>query len=238
LKANIIISLDLLQCVEKVSFECGSIDALLAGGVEPGCITLLYGEAGTGKTNLCLVLARNVARKGLKVAYVDSEGVSLERLRQISGEDFDMLVKNVLLSEVHSFDEQEKMVDRAIKLAEGNPEVGLIAVDSMTMYYRLTSREEERSERKSIANQTVKLLGVARKMGIPVVVTSQVYTDIDKGTFEALGGHALHHNAKSILKIEKVSPGKRRMVLMKHRHIAEGKSALFDLTNEGISCQT
>jgi DNA repair protein RadB len=223
--------------VDKVSFECSSIDTVLGGGVEPGCITLFYGEAGTGKTNLCLVLSRNIARQGKKVVYVDTEGVSLERLSQISGEDFESLVKNVLFSEVHSFEEQEKMVDRAIKLAEGNPEVGVIVVDSMTMFYRLTSREEERSERKSIANQTVKLLSVARKMGIPVLVTSQVYTDIDKGTFEALGGHALHHNAKSILMVEKVSPGKRRLVVMKHRHIAEGKIANFSITSDGISCQ-
>lgn len=223
--------------MEKTPFECASLDALLCGGVEPGCITLFYGEAGTGKTNLCLVLSRNVARQGRKVVYVDTEGVSLERLSQISGADSESVVKNILFSEVHSFDEQEKMVDRAIKLAEGNPEVGMIVVDSMTMYYRLTSREEERSERKSIANQTVKLLSVARKMAIPILVTSQVYTDIDKGTFEALGGHALHHNAKTLLRVEKISPGKRRLVLMKHRHIAEGKIADFNLTSDGISCQ-
>ncbi|MDD1767511.1 MAG: DNA repair and recombination protein RadB [Methanomassiliicoccales archaeon] len=223
--------------MEKTPFECASLDVLLGGGVEPGCITLFYGEAGTGKTNLCLVLSRNVARQGRKVVYVDTEGVSLERLSQISGADSESVVKNILFSEVHSFDEQEKMVDRAIKLAEGNPEVGMIVVDSMTMYYRLTSREEERSERKSIANQTVKLLSVARKMAIPILVTSQVYTDIDKGTFEALGGHALHHNAKTLLRVEKISPGKRRLVLMKHRHIAEGKIADFNLTSDGISCQ-
>ncbi|MDD1768701.1 MAG: DNA repair and recombination protein RadB [Methanomassiliicoccales archaeon] len=223
--------------MEKVPFDCASIDAVLGGGVEPACITLFYGEAGTGKTNLCLVLSRNIARQGRKVVYVDTEGVSLERLDQISGSDSESVIKNILLSEVHSFDEQEKMVDRAIKLAEGNPEVGMIVVDSMTMYYRLTSREEERSERKSIANQTVKLLGVARKMAIPILATSQVYTDIDKGTFEALGGHALHHNAKTLLKVEKISPGKRRIVVMKHRHIAEGKVANFSITSDGIACQ-
>ena len=172
----------------------------------------------------------------MKVIYIDSEGVSLERLRQISGKRFESVLKNILMSEVHSFDEQEKMVERAAKLAEGNPEIGLIVVDSVTMYYRLTSREEERAERKSIANQTVKLLSVARRMSIPVILTSQVYTDIEKGSFEALGGHALHHNAKSILRVEKVSPGKRRLVLMKHRNIAEGEMSEFIITGEGISC--
>ncbi|HSA35998.1 MAG TPA: DNA repair and recombination protein RadB, partial [Methanomassiliicoccales archaeon] len=26
---------------------------MLSGGIESGCLTLIYGEAGTGKTNLC-----------------------------------------------------------------------------------------------------------------------------------------------------------------------------------------
>jgi DNA repair protein RadB len=34
---------------------------MLSGGIESGCLTLIYGEAGTGKTNLCLTLAKNLA---------------------------------------------------------------------------------------------------------------------------------------------------------------------------------
>ena len=116
-----------------------------------------------------------------------SEGVSVERLRQISGKDYEEVTKNVLFSEVHSFTEQETMVDKAIKLAEGNPDFGLIIIDSMTMYYRLTSKEEERGERRSIAGMSARLLTLARKRGLPVLITSQVYTDIDKGTFGSAG---------------------------------------------------
>ena len=82
--------------MDYIPTECGALDAMLGGGIETSCITLLYGEAGTGKTNLCLVLARNVARSGKKVIYVDSEGVSIERLRQISGKDYEEVTKNVL----------------------------------------------------------------------------------------------------------------------------------------------
>jgi len=222
--------------VDKIPFDCRSLDELLEGGAESGSVTLIYGEAGTGKTNLCLVLARNIARQGKKVVYLDTEGVSLERYRQICGEDFEGVLKSTLIFEVHSFDDQERMVDRAIKLAEGNVDVGMIVVDSISMYYRLTSREEEKGERKSLTSQSLKLLGAARKKGIPVVLTSQVYTDIEHGTFEALGGHSLMHNAKTLLKLEKVSTGRRRAVLMKHRHIEEGRSAEFRLVRQGIEC--
>ena len=81
-------------------------------------------------------------------------------------------------------------------------------IDSMTMYYRLTDREEERAERKSLANQSAKLLSLARKKDLPVLMTSQVFTDIEKGTIEALGGNVLHHNAKTIVFLERTGLGR------------------------------
>lgn len=221
--------------MDKVPFGCDSLDELLEGGVEAGSVSLIYGEAGTGKTNLCLVLARNIARQGKKVVYLDTEGLSLERYRQICGKEFETALKSTLIFEAHSFDDQEKMVDKAIKLAEGNVDVGMIVVDSISMYYRLTSREDK-GERKSLTSQSLKLLSVARGRVIPVLLTSQVYTDVEHGTFEPLGGHSLLHNAKTLLKLEKVSTGRRRAVLMKHRHIEEGKSAEFRLVRDGIEC--
>lgn len=223
--------------MDKLSFGCDGLDAILDGGVEPGCLSLIYGEAGTGKTTLCLLLARDVARAGRKVMYIDTEGVSLDRLRQVCGQDFETVVKNILFSAISSFDEQERMVDKAIKLAHGNLDVGMIIVDSISMHYRLTSREEERGDRRSLAGQSTKLTNVARERAIPVVVTSQVYTDVGTGTYEALGGHALLHNSKLIVRVDKAGPaGQRRAVLIKARHIPEGLEARFRLTNDGISC--
>lgn len=221
--------------MEAIPLGCQSLDDVLGGGVERGCVTLIYGEAGSGKTNLCLVLSRNVAREGKKVFYIDTEGVSMERLGQISGEDFDEVLKNVLVSEIHTFQEQEKMVERAVKLADANEDIGLIILDSISMYYRSTSRGEA-AHRKDLSGQSTSLLRIARKRKIPVVITTQVFTDVDKGTFEALGGHALHHNAKTIIRLDKVSVGMRRAVVMKHRHVPEGVAAEFAITHDGISC--
>ncbi|HEY7587493.1 MAG TPA: DNA repair and recombination protein RadB [Thermoplasmata archaeon] len=219
----------------KVAVGCRALDDLLGGGVEEGCITLLHGEAGSGKTNLCLQIARNVVRAGKKVIYIDTEGVSMERLHQICGEDFDLVARNILFSEPYSFEEQENLIDKAAKLAENNPEVGLIVIDSITMHYRLTMRDEtRRDERYSLTRQIAKLLRVSRTRGIPVVVTSQVYTDIDTGAYMPLGGHMLSHNAKTILRLEKAGPSARLAVLEKHRHRAEGSRASFRLTQDGV----
>ncbi len=219
----------------KVALGCRALDDLLGGGIEEGCITLLHGEAGSGKTNLCLQLARNVVRSGKKVIYIDTEGVSMDRLAQITGDDFELVAKNILFSEPYSFEEQEALIEKAAKIAENNPDVGLIVIDSITMHYRLTMQDEaRRDERYSLTRQIAKLLKVSRTRSIPVVVTSQVYTDFDTGRYVPLGGHMLSHNAKTILRLEKTGPSRRLAVLEKHRHREEGTRAPFRITQDGI----
>jgi len=219
----------------KAALGCRALDDLLGGGVEEGCITLLHGEAGSGKTNFCLQLARNVVRSGHKVIFIDTEGVSMERLRQMCGEDFDLVAKNILFSEPYSFEEQESLIEKAVKIADSNADVGLIVIDSITMHYRLTMRDEtRRDERYSLTRQIARLLKASRTRGIPVVVTSQVYTDIDTGRYMPLGGHMLSHNAKTIVRFEKLGPSQRAAVLEKHRHREEGIRATFRITAHGL----
>ena len=219
----------------KIKIECKSLDELLEGGIESGCLTLLYGEAGSGKTNICLQLSRNVARKE-KVAYIDTEGVSMERLKQMSGKQYDKIMKNVLLWEATNMEEQEEAIDAVVNLVGKSSRMGLVVFDSATIHYRLTKRSEERFDRKTLTGQVSKLLSLARKQDIPIVLTSQVYTDIERGTYEPLGGHMLTHNAKSIIRLDKIGPNARRAVVMKHRHLAEAKSAEFFLTDKGVTC--
>lgn len=212
-----------------------ALDDLLEGGFEGGAITLLFGEAGSGKTNICLQVASMVAAAGKKVIYIDTEGVSTERLQQIAGDSFEEVMKNILFFEPHNFDDQEKFVDKAVKLAESSLEVGVVILDSATIHYRLTRNDEEKGVRKSLSPQLAKLLSAARTKDVPIVLTSQVYTDIEKGTFEPLGGHVLLHNAKAIIRLDKVGTNTRRAVIIKHRHLEEGRRTDFKITKNGVS---
>jgi DNA repair protein RadB len=211
------------------------LDDLLEGGLEGGAITLFFGEAGSGKTNICLQVTSLVAGSGKKVIYIDTEGVSLERLMQIAGDKYEDVMRNILFFEPQSFDEQEKFVEKAVKLAESSLEVGVIILDSATIHYRLTRNDEERGVRKSLSPQLAKLLAAARSKDIPIILTSQVYTDIEKGTFEPLGGHVLLHNAKAISRLDKAGTSARRAVIIKHRHLEEGRKADFKLTKDGVT---
>jgi len=108
-------------------------------------------------------------------------------------------------------------------------------IDSVTMHYRLTLRDEiRRDERHALTRQIAKLLRVSRKVGIPVIATSQVYTDIETGKYLPLGGHMLTHSAKTILELLKTGPSARLARLVKHRAAEEGRSAKFRITGAGV----
>ena len=220
----------------KVPIECEPLDELLGGGIESGSLTSLYGEAGSGKTNICLQLTRNVVNSGKKVIFIDTEGVSFTRLEQICGENFDKITKNILFFTPYSLEEQEKNVEDATRLCEAKDDIGLIVLDSATVHYRTTFGEEcEINGRQSLGRQLNLLLQISRKRDIPVVVTTQVYTDTKTNIFEPIGGHALMHYAKDIIKLEKTGDGGlRRAIIRKYRFRPEGLSAEFALTGNGV----
>ena len=216
-------------CVKRIPTGCKLVDSMLGGGIEAGSLTLFYGEAGCGKSNVCLQMAYNVIRSGKKVAYVDTEGLSYERILQIFGDE--KLVKEMLVFQVHSFQEQSHRVDQIEKIAK-NGLLGLVIIDSMTMFYRLNYDNMEM--RNDFIRQTEILLDIGRNYDVPVIITSQVYTNITTGSIEFLGGHAMNHNAKTIIRLDMRGNGIRNAVIIKHRSLPEGRSAMFRITADGI----
>jgi DNA repair protein RadB len=220
---------------ERLPLGCQAIDELLGGGIECGTITLLYGEGGSGKTNWCLQAAREAAKKGQKVIYIDTEGVSLERLCQMSGDRYKEIVSNILFFEPNTLEEQKDAIEKGQRIIEGETPVGLLVLDSATIYYRvLFGTDAEDSGRTSLITQMTRLLVLARKKELPVLITTQVYTDSTKNSYEPIGGHAFLHTAKAIVKIEKCENARRRATLMKHRSLREGRSVFFMIGPEGL----
>ena len=71
--------------IPRLPSNCEGVDKLLSGGIEQGTVSLVYGEAGTGKTSLALQLSREAikAYPDHLVFFVDTEGLSIERIKQI-----------------------------------------------------------------------------------------------------------------------------------------------------------
>lgn len=216
--------------MNRIATGCTAFDNLLGGGIERGSITLLYGEAGAGKSNVCLQTARNVIMKGDKVAYIDSEGLSYDRVDQIFGEVGEN-AKGFLVSQVHSFEEQSDRVDKIANLADKGV-IDLAIVDSINMFYRLN--HDDVKTRNDFIRQIEVLMSMARKNEVAVLLTSQVYMNIATGGIEFLGGHALNHNSKTILRLDKKLNSVRTAVVIKHRSLPEGRSANYKITATGI----
>ncbi|HDS46101.1 MAG TPA: DNA repair and recombination protein RadB [Methanomicrobia archaeon] len=235
-----------MQLPTKYGTGCKSMDELLGGGFESGTVTQLYGEAGSGKTNICLQMAIECARDGQSVIFIDSEGLSPERFSQIASahknedETVETLAERIILYQPHTFEQQTscvKEIDKIIKEKAGKSAVQLIVLDSATLFYRLELDDERSAYVKSLANQVATLLEYARRHDLVVIITNQVYMDVETGELRPVAKFALEYLAKVIVQLEKVPgmQGKRRAILKKHRSMPEETVCTFYITQSGIA---
>jgi DNA repair protein RadB len=235
----------------KISAGAYDLNKFLFGGYETDIITTLYGPGGSGKTNLCVLVATSQAKKGNRVVYVDTEGgFSPERVFQILNEPrsrVDEVLKNILLLKPTSFKEQEKDFEKLLQYVKQG-DVSLIIIDSIAMLYRLELADAIKSKEDSkikevnsnLAIQLRKLNEIARKENIPVIVTNQVYSlfvkdenNLDEERqVSMVGGDLLKYWSKCLIELKRGN-NKRTLVLKKHRSLPE-KSMDFDIVNSGI----
>ncbi len=213
-----------------LSLGCQPLDTLLGGGLESGIITRIYGEAGSGKTNFCLQAARQCVCYKKKVAYIDTEGVSLERLRQICIDyDYKKILHDILFFTPTSFASQEQMICDAVAMKG----VGLIVVDTITMFYRLYLEEDREGAIRSFTRQVTNMQLAAREKDICVIITEQVYTN-KKGEIKPFTNRDAEHMTKTILRFDRKGVGQREATIIKHRSEPEGKKASFRINATGL----
>ncbi len=212
-----------------------SVDRLLDGGIETDSLTEIYGEGGSGKTLFCLEVAIRVARAGRWVFYIDTEGVSVDRIRAVTGADLDRILERFLLSSPTNLEEEARAVATACALArEGRRPVGLLVVDSGTALYRLSlSGDDEDDARQTLSLAVADLVATALRAHVPVLFTNQVWRNVRAGTLEPLGGSFLNHAAKTILRFDRLAGDRRRVVLVKHRSLPEGATE-FRISSSGL----
>jgi DNA repair protein RadB len=220
----------MVHIMNMLSLGCQSLDALLGGGLESGIITRVYGEAGTGKTNLCLQAVRECVLSGKKVAYIDTEGVSVERIRQICVDcDYKKILRDILFFTPTSFESQEQMIHDAI----ATKAVGLIIVDTITMFYRLNLEDDREGGIRSFTRQVTDLQIAAREKDLFVIITEQVYTD-KAGEVKPFTNRDAEHMTKTILRLDRKGIGQREATIIKHRSQPEGKKVCFRISAIGL----
>jgi DNA repair protein RadB len=220
-----------------ISTGCDPLDDLLGGGVERGTVTQVYGAPGAGKTNVALSTAVDVAADGGTAVYVDTEGLSVERFDQLLSariDDPEEASANIVISEAYDFEDQAEAVKDVEDFAE---RADLVVLDSATGFYRLERDDEDQGAAlRQVADQVTHLLSLARKHDLAVVITNQVFTDVDSDSdrVRPLGGHTLTHWTGVVLRLERFRGGNRRATLEKHRAQPEGEQTRFQITDTGI----
>ena len=237
--------------IKKISTGSFDFNKWLYGGYEAGIITMIAGPPASGKTNFVILASCSQAKKGAKVIFIDTEGgFSVERVKQIVGEDYEEVLKNILLLQPMGFDEQKKLF---VKLGEQSKKenIGLIVIDGMAMHYRLElgevknreSKDEEeiRKVNRALAWQMKLLAEICRKQEIPVIITNQVYHEFlseeerKKGTkpgVNLVGGDLMKYWSKAIIELKNEN-GKRKAILLKHRSLPN-KEMNFEIRDKGI----
>ena len=161
---------------------CGSLDELLEGGLPADGISLVYGEAETGKSSLAVQCAVNCARIGYKSIFIDTDGTfSSKRLSQIAYYDYEKISPLIILMRPTTFQEQIITIDHLDEYI--TKKFGLIVVDTITSLYRteLGSSKQTFALNRELNRQVAILAQIARAHKIAALITSQVRSIFVKG---------------------------------------------------------
>jgi len=217
---------------------CGSLDALLEGGLFAGGVSLVYGEAETGKSSLAVQCAVNCARMGYKSIFIDSDGTfSPKRLSQIAYYDYEKISPLIILMKPTTFKEQITVIDHLDEYL--TRKFGLIVVDTITSLYRaeLGGPKETFALNREINRQVAFLAQIAKAHKIAILMTSQVrsvFVD-DQVNIEPVAMRVLKFWADIVLNLKHT--GQTRVIkalLEKHKEHKRSTNCYVKIERTGI----
>lgn len=222
----------------RLSTGCHSLDEILGGGFDYGRVSLIYGEASTGKTTLVLssIISHLRGNPSLKAIYIDADqGLSINRLMQIAGTDGKQLLERLLIWSPKTFSEQSEIVEGLLTLRSG--EATTVVVDSITSLYRLEVGDAERtfSINKALNRQLGFLSETAKTKATAVLLTGQVHSILGSTPpqIEPVARRLLQFWSDLILKLENTHlPSIRQAMLEKPEN--RQKACRFGLGDTGL----
>ncbi|MGQ9507003.1 MAG: ATPase domain-containing protein [Candidatus Bathycorpusculaceae bacterium] len=160
----------------RIPTDCKELDKFLDGGLPHGNVSLIYGEAETGKTTLAMQLAVNSALIGYKTLFIDCDNTfSAQRFSQIASENFKKVAEQIILMKPNTFSEQIIVIDKLPEYIAKN--FGLVVVDTFTSLYRMEIADHPNKAfelNRELNRQMASLAQIAKTRKIAVIITSQV----------------------------------------------------------------
>src|SRR5918992_290876 len=227
-----------------ISTGSKAIDALLGGGIRTGMITDIYGESGSGKSQLCFTLCANCAKDAVSTLFIDTAGTFRpERIMEISGSQLP-LEKITYIRAFTTIDQR----NATRKILEVRPM--LVVIDSLTSLFSTEYSGPERH--RALMKYLHELAFLAINLRGAIVVTNMVRTAppitlIDQGgrnvaqavipgqQREYLGSSvSIYSHMRMKLEIVDVANSSYQAVLMQP---SRKRPARFAITALGISDQ-
>ncbi|MEM2922623.1 MAG: DNA repair and recombination protein RadA [Candidatus Bathyarchaeia archaeon] len=236
------------QTMKKCTTGSRKLDEILGGGVETQALTELIGEYGSGKTQLCMMLAVMAQMPhdegGLdgNVAFIDTEGTFMpERLYQIASEmgmDPKNVANNVFVARAYNSSHQCLLIDKLFTLCPEN-NVKLVIVDSMISHFRgeYVGRETLSDRQQKLNQYLHKLIRLSEAYNLAVVLTNQVQAN--PATFfgdpnRPAGGNIMAHACTHRVYLRRGAKGTRVARIIDSPYLPE-KTARFMITDKGIT---
>src|SRR3989344_6241963 len=155
-----------------------------------------YGPNASGKTTFAKCEAVELAKQGKKIAFLDSEnGFSVDRIKQIAGDDYKKCLDNILLFKIKSFKEQQEAIKNLEKIKN---KISLVIIDSFNSYYRRLFNSKP-TLAKSMLNSQLKIL---EKLNIRVILTNQVFENLN-GEVTGVGSYFTDKVSDEIIELKK-----------------------------------
>jgi DNA repair and recombination protein RadA len=244
--------------IRKLKTLVPELDALLGGGLETQAITEMYGEFGSGKSQIVHQLSVNVQLDedsgGLNgsAIYIDTENTFRpERIEQmVNGlgiEDADPaeFLKNIHVARAHTSDHQMLMVESARELAaelrDSDKPVRLFIIDSLTAHFRAeyAGRGTLATRQQKLNRHMHDLFKLVDENNAVALVTNQVMSNpavFFGDPTKPIGGNIVGHTATFRIYLRKSKGGKRIARLVDSPNLPEGE-ATFMVEEAGLkSC--
>lgn len=233
--------------IGRILTGSAAFDKMIGGGVETKGITEVFGEFGSGKSQLGHQLCVNVQLPpeqgglGGGAIYIDTENTfrpeRIVQMAEASGLEPEKVLENIYVARACTTDHQMLLAEKVADMVEQGG-IKLVIVDSLTSLFRI-----EYCGRGALAERQQKLgrhLAALHKLSelhdLAVFVTNQVQSrpDVFFGDpTRPVGGHVLGHSATARIYLRKSKANTRVAKLVDHPGLPP-ESATFQIVEAGI----
>ena len=222
--------------MEHLTSGCTALNNILNGGFRYGDVSLIYGEASSGKTTLTtsVVINHLFGDQWNKAYYIDSDGkLSIRRLVMIAGGD-ESILKRLIIWTPKTFEEQSLIIESLPSVII--EEKAVVIIDSITGPYRFKAGDSRLTftANKELNRELGYLSEVAKTKDAAVIIVGQVHSvmDSDFQAVEPVANRLLRYWSDVILKLETTTViGIRQALLEK----PDSGACRFKMSDMGIT---